>query len=95
MLESENRSRGGRKAWAEVMVARCVGCGGVKRFPVGKGKNRKGKGGKEDEGKAGEGSGEEEGERSGYRLWCDREGVLEGEVIGGGGAGGVVEQVGK
>ncbi|KAF8454959.1 RNAse P Rpr2/Rpp21/SNM1 subunit domain-containing protein, partial [Terfezia claveryi] len=42
-LESENRSRRG-KAWAEVMVVRCGGCGVVKRFPVGREKNRKGKG---------------------------------------------------
>ena len=91
-LESENKSRGGRKAWAEVVVVRCRGCGGVKRFPVGRG--GKGKGKEKEEGK-GDREGEGEAEAAGYKLWCDREGVLEGEVIGGGGAGGMVGQAGN
>ncbi|KAF8426583.1 RNAse P Rpr2/Rpp21/SNM1 subunit domain-containing protein, partial [Tirmania nivea] len=56
-LECENRSRGGRKAWAEVLVVRCGGCGAAKRFPVGRGKKGKGKGGKEEMGKEREGEG--------------------------------------
>jgi len=31
----ENLSRGGRKAWADVLIVRCWGCGCLKRFPVG------------------------------------------------------------
>ncbi|KAI1811081.1 Rpr2-domain-containing protein [Poronia punctata] len=31
----ENRSKGGRKPWADVLVVRCDTCGGVRRFPVG------------------------------------------------------------
>jgi ribonuclease P protein subunit RPR2 len=30
----ENLSRGGRKAWADVLVVECNLCGGKKRFPV-------------------------------------------------------------
>jgi ribonuclease P protein subunit RPR2 len=30
----ENRSKGSRKPWADVLVIRCDTCGGVKRFPV-------------------------------------------------------------
>ena len=30
----ENRSRGGRKPWADVLVVKCGTCGGEKRFPV-------------------------------------------------------------
>lgn len=30
----ENRSKGGRKPWADVLVRTCRTCGGVKRFPV-------------------------------------------------------------
>lgn len=32
---TENKSRGGRKPWAEVKVLECVCCGAKKRFPVG------------------------------------------------------------
>ena len=31
----ENKSRGGGKAWADVLVTTCTGCGTAKRFPVG------------------------------------------------------------
>lgn len=31
----ENNSRGARKAWADVLVTTCAGCGTAKRFPVG------------------------------------------------------------
>jgi hypothetical protein len=31
----ENRSRGGKKSWADVLVVVCLGCGIEKRFPVG------------------------------------------------------------
>lgn len=31
----ENKSRGGRKPWADVLVIQCNFCGGQKRFPVG------------------------------------------------------------
>lgn len=31
---TENRSKGGRKPWADVLVCRCHTCGYVKRFPV-------------------------------------------------------------
>ncbi|KAI0397700.1 RNAse P Rpr2/Rpp21/SNM1 subunit domain-containing protein [Xylariaceae sp. FL0594] len=31
----ENASKGGRKPWADVLVVRCLACGGAKRFPVG------------------------------------------------------------
>ncbi|KAI1111871.1 Rpr2-domain-containing protein [Nemania sp. NC0429] len=30
----ENRSKGGKKPWADVLVIRCNTCGGAKRFPV-------------------------------------------------------------
>jgi ribonuclease P protein subunit RPR2 len=30
----ENKSRGGRKAWADVLAIQCSTCGHVKRFPV-------------------------------------------------------------
>lgn len=30
----ENKSKGGRKPWADVLVMRCGTCGGEKRFPV-------------------------------------------------------------
>ncbi|KAF3768762.1 Rpr2-domain-containing protein [Cryphonectria parasitica EP155] len=30
----ENRSKGGRKPWADVLVVKCYTCGGEKRFPV-------------------------------------------------------------
>ncbi|KAK1590892.1 RNAse P Rpr2/Rpp21/SNM1 subunit domain-containing protein [Colletotrichum navitas] len=30
----ENASKGGKKPWADVMVAKCKTCGNVKRFPV-------------------------------------------------------------
>lgn len=33
--QTENNSRGGRKAWAEVLVTTCRTCGTAKRFPVG------------------------------------------------------------
>lgn len=33
--EMENLSRGGRKAWADVLVVRCCRCGFLKRYPVG------------------------------------------------------------
>ncbi|RPB01879.1 Rpr2-domain-containing protein, partial [Choiromyces venosus 120613-1] len=38
----DNLSRGGRKAWADVLIVRCWGCGCLKRFPVGRGKGGKG-----------------------------------------------------
>ena len=31
----ENKSRGGKKPWADVLVQRCNSCGATKRFPVG------------------------------------------------------------
>ncbi|KAG8528703.1 uncharacterized protein KY384_006390 [Bacidia gigantensis] len=31
----ENKSRGGRKPWADVLVIKCKACGETKRFPVG------------------------------------------------------------
>ena len=31
----ENKSRGGRKPWAEVLVTTCARCGTAKRFPMG------------------------------------------------------------
>ena len=44
----ENKSRAGRKPWADVLVRQCDACGAVKRFPVGakrqvRGENRRGK----------------------------------------------------
>lgn len=30
----ENRSKGGRKPWADVLVTRCDTCGNVKRYPI-------------------------------------------------------------
>ncbi|KAI0602721.1 Rpr2-domain-containing protein [Biscogniauxia sp. FL1348] len=30
----ENRSKGGRKPWADVLVVKCSTCGGVRRYPV-------------------------------------------------------------
>ena len=30
----ENKSKGGRKPWADVLVVKCTTCGGEKRFPV-------------------------------------------------------------
>ncbi|OTA76889.1 hypothetical protein M434DRAFT_49314, partial [Hypoxylon sp. CO27-5] len=30
----ENKSKGGKKPWADVLVVKCNACGGVKRFPV-------------------------------------------------------------
>ncbi|KAI1163494.1 Rpr2-domain-containing protein [Nemania serpens] len=30
----ENKSKGGKKPWADVLVIKCNTCGGVKRFPV-------------------------------------------------------------
>ncbi|KAI1466496.1 Rpr2-domain-containing protein [Daldinia caldariorum] len=30
----ENRSKGGKKPWAETLVVSCHACGGVKRFPL-------------------------------------------------------------
>ena len=32
--ELENRSRGGKKPWADVMVNKCTTCGLAKRFPI-------------------------------------------------------------
>jgi len=34
-VRTENRSRGGRKPWADVLVVTCNLCGTTKRFPVG------------------------------------------------------------
>jgi ribonuclease P protein subunit RPR2 len=31
----ENKSRGGKKPWADVLVVECLSCGSSKRFPVG------------------------------------------------------------
>ena len=31
----ENKSRGGRKPWADVLVMTCTACGTAKRFPIG------------------------------------------------------------
>lgn len=53
----ENRSKGGRKPWADVLVMRCGTCGGEKRFPVSaarqkrrpfRGEHAEGKGGGEE-----------------------------------------------
>ncbi|KAI1088929.1 Rpr2-domain-containing protein [Rostrohypoxylon terebratum] len=30
----ENKSKGGKKPWADVLVVKCRTCGGVKRFPL-------------------------------------------------------------
>ncbi|KAK1252645.1 hypothetical protein MKX08_003832 [Trichoderma sp. CBMAI-0020] len=30
----ENRSKGGRKPWADILVTRCDTCGNVKRYPI-------------------------------------------------------------
>jgi len=73
----ENASRKGRKEWADVYVVRCLGCGGVKRFPVGmvrqKGKSERGekKGEVEADGKKGEVENKDEGEKKakGERIW--------------------------
>ncbi|RPA79147.1 Rpr2-domain-containing protein [Ascobolus immersus RN42] len=35
----ENKSKGGRKRWADVLVVECQACGTAKRFPVGKDEN--------------------------------------------------------
>ena len=56
----------------------CVGCDSVKRFPAGRVGNRR--------------EAQMEGEQGdvnkrGYRLWCDKEDVVEGLVIGGAGVG--------
>lgn len=37
----ENKSRGGRKPWADVLVVRCGTCGGEKRVPVAAGRQRR------------------------------------------------------
>ena len=34
-FELENKSRGGRKSWADVLVVTCKHCGTAKRFPTG------------------------------------------------------------
>lgn len=89
----ENKSKGGKKPWAEIIVVECRGCKAMKRFPVGKGK---GWGSREEAGGIGlEGDGEGVGEDGGYTLWCDRADVVEGEVVGGGGSGGAPGQVGS
>ena len=37
----ENRSRGGKKPWADVLVVTCNSCGALRRFPVGAKRQRK------------------------------------------------------
>ncbi len=37
----ENNSRGGNKAWADVLVVTCNSCGFVKRFPIGAKRQRR------------------------------------------------------
>lgn len=37
----ENKSKGGRKPWADVLVVRCGTCGGEKRVPVSAGRQRR------------------------------------------------------
>lgn len=37
----ENKSRGGRKPWADVLVVRCGTCGGEKRVPVCAGRQKR------------------------------------------------------
>lgn len=37
----ENKSRGGRKPWADVLVTTCTACGTSKRFPVGAKRQRR------------------------------------------------------
>ena len=39
--EVENRSRGGRKPWADVLVLKCNVCGSARRFPVGAERQRR------------------------------------------------------
>lgn len=39
--EIENKSRGGKKPWADVRVVKCGTCGTVKRFPQGKKRSMK------------------------------------------------------
>ncbi|KAG0128310.1 ribonuclease P protein subunit RPR2 [Tuber indicum] len=63
----ENLSRGGRKAWADVLVVRCWGCGCLKRFPVGRG-GRRGEGGGKEGGKAREGECNVAGEGKGKKV---------------------------
>ena len=50
----ENKSKNGRKKWADVLIVECKACGSVKRFPVGmdgwKAKNRGGGADKDREG---------------------------------------------
>ena len=56
-----------------MLVVHCVGCDSIKRFPVGRMANRNEK----------QMEGEQvDVENKGYRLWCDREDVVEGLVIG-------------
>ena len=75
---SENQSKEGHKPWAEMLVVHCDGCGSVKRFPIGT------LGNQNEERIGGE---QVDVEKRGYKLWCDREDVVEGLVIGGGGGG--------
>ena len=52
----ENKSKGGRKPWADVLVMKCGTCGGEKRFPVSKERQRRRPfRGQDKEGKTGEG----------------------------------------
>lgn len=34
-VQTENKSRGGKKPWADVLVMTCTACGTAKRYPVG------------------------------------------------------------
>ncbi|KAG9248662.1 RNAse P Rpr2/Rpp21/SNM1 subunit domain-containing protein [Calycina marina] len=38
---TENKSRGGKKPWADVLVRRCKKCGYVKRYPLGERQKRR------------------------------------------------------
>jgi ribonuclease P protein subunit RPR2 len=66
----DNRSRGGKKPWADVLVIRCNACGTEKRFPVGAGMNPKSKQRGKGEGPVGV---EEDNVRGAdYVLWSER-----------------------
>ncbi|KAJ2894231.1 hypothetical protein MKZ38_007816 [Zalerion maritima] len=66
----ENKSKGSKKPWADVLVVECATCGGKKRYPVGaeQQRPRKARGGKE----AREGKGRKEEKEEGEVYETDR-----------------------
>ncbi|KAH0555684.1 hypothetical protein GP486_006371 [Trichoglossum hirsutum] len=70
----ENKSRGGKKPWADVLVVRCNACGTEKRFPVGAGRNPKSKQREREVGVAG--VKEDDARGAGYVLWSERPDVV-------------------